>query len=334
MTSIALALSLTGSAALPMAAKAETEFRAKVDAARAGAIKYLKDRQGKDGTWEAPVLNVIEGQTGGQTALATLALLEAGVPATDPAVAKAVEYLLTLKPQRTCTVSLQTQALARADARKYAKEIRANADWLVEKAIYRDGKLTGWSYPGNQIADGSNTHFAVMGLHAAAQAGAEVDAKIWAQLRAKYTDTQTANKGWAYADYGQFPASHSMSLAGLLGLAVAAKNDPSAKGPGEAFDQGMGALLGGKLGEFGDGKSWYYSWFTAAELGRVLGGDSFKAGTRTRAWYRDGADKIVKRQQADGSLASPKFEIRRCIDTDWPVVTTAFGLYVLGPPKK
>ena len=116
---------------------------------------------------------------GGCSQLATLALLEAGVPAKDPAVAKAVEYLVKLEPKKTYVVSLQTQVLARADPKKHAKQIQKNADWLIEKAVRKDGKLEGWSYPGHDLTDNSNTHFAVVALHAAAQAGAKVDAKIW-----------------------------------------------------------------------------------------------------------------------------------------------------------
>src|SRR5947207_3371459 len=79
----------------------------------------------------------------------------------------------------------------RRDAKKHKEQIQKNADWLLETAIgLKGGKLEGWSYPGNQIADGSNTHYAVMGLHAATQAGAKVDAKLWEQIRDMYFRTQ------------------------------------------------------------------------------------------------------------------------------------------------
>jgi hypothetical protein len=319
--------------ALAVAAdKADKELREQVDAARTKAIKYLKANQGRDGDWEAFPVNVIGGQKGGPTALAALALLEAGVPATDPVVAKAVDYLAALKPERTYVVGLQTQVLARADPKKYAKEIQANVDWLLEKAIYKGDTLTGWSYPMNAIADNSNTHFAVMGLHAAARAGAKVDPDIWKKIRAFYADTQNNNGGWPYASVGDLPTSHSMSVVGLLGLAVAAKYDKQAQGPGPAFDKGMRALLDGKLGTFGDGKSGFYSWMATAELGRELGSREFKSGKLTKAWYREGAAQIVKGQQEDGALKYTGD--RLMIDSKLPLITTAFGLYVLGPPEK
>lgn len=335
MTSLLCALSLAVAAPVPRDDKADREFREKVDAARDKAVAYLKKNQGKDGNWEAFTLNVVGGMKGGQTALAALALLEAGVPANDPAVTKAVDYLLTLKPEKTYVVSLQTQVLARADAKKYAKEIQANADWLWEKAIIKDKKLTGWSYPINLVADNSNTHFAIMGLHAAAQAGAKVDPEIWKQIRDYYAATQKDNGAWTYHNAGDPSPSHSMTVGALSGLAVAVKYDKNAKGQDAAFDKGMKALLGGKLGEFGDGKSWFVSWMVTAELGRALGSNEFKAGNMGKAWYRDGAEQILKRQQEDGSLAYPAGGARRVwIDQNWPVLTTACGLYVLGAPAK
>ncbi len=327
---VSLALAVAAPVPMPMDDKADKELREKVDAARAKAVKYLKGRQDKEGSWEGLVLGSLTGMKGGQTALATLALLEAGVPANDPVIAKAVEFLLPLEPDKTYVVSLQTQVLARADAKKYAKQIQANADWLMEKAIMKDKKLQGWSYPANNIADNSNTHFAIMGLHAAAQAGAKVDPDIWKQIRDYFADTQQKDGGWTYHNAGAANVSHSMTVVGLLGLAVAVKYDKGAKGPDPAFEKGMALLLGGSLDQ--EGKSHFVVWMSVAELGRALGTTEFKSGKMAKAWYREGAEKLLKTQQEDGSL---RFTGERGgIDKDHPVITTACGLYFLGPPGK
>lgn len=329
---IAFVLSAALAAApVPPDKKADEEFVKKVDAARLKAIKYLKDKQDANGGWDGGALKALADMDGGATALAALGLMEAGVPANDPAVAKAVEYLLKIKPERTYVVSLQTQVLARADAKKYAKEIQTNADWLLANAVTKNDKLAGWSYPGNTITDGSNTHFALMGLHAAAQAGAKVDPRWWREVRDMYAATQHKTGGWTYASAGG-SASHSMTVAGLLGLAVATKYDKDAKKPDPAFDKGMALLLGGKLGELGQGKSAFVGWMTTAELGRALGSEEFKAGEMTKRWYREGAEKVAKQQQVDGSFAytgdAPG------IDKTYPVISTAAGLYLLGSPAK
>ncbi len=328
MTALLVSLTLVIAAPVPKDDKLDKEFREKVDFARLKAVRFLREQQQKDGSWDGLTLSQIAGLKGGETGLATLALLEAGVPPNDPAVAKAVEYLLTVKPEKTYAVSLQTQVLARVDAKKYAKEIQANADWLLEKAILKDKKLAGWSYPANNVADNSNTHFAVMGLHAAAQAGAKVDAEIWQKLRDYFADTQQKDGGWVYHNAGDGQTTRSMTTAGLLALAVATKYDKKTKGPDPAFEKGLATLLGEN--RFGKGKSEAYDLFTTAELGRAIGATEFKSGKLTKAWYREGAEKLLKEQQEDGSF---KFADRG-IDGGQPVLTTAFGLYFLGPPKK
>ncbi len=113
MTSLVFAVALAVSAPVPEDKKADEEFQKRVDAARDKAIKYLKEKQSKDGDWEELVLAVVGGQKGGPTALATLALLEAGVPGNDPAVAKAVGYLLTLEPERTRPFTVSSQVVAK-----------------------------------------------------------------------------------------------------------------------------------------------------------------------------------------------------------------------------
>jgi hypothetical protein len=299
----------------------------KTAAARQKAIEFLKGQQTREGHWETAVLNLLE-MEGGCTGLATLALLEAGVRAKDPAVAKAVEYLVKLEPKKTYVVSLQTQVLARADAKKHAAQIQKNADWFLEKAIRKDGKLEGWSYPGHDLTDNSNTHFAVVALHAAAQAGAKVDGKIWEQIRDLYARSQSAS-GWGYYNdrsFGGERATLSMTTCGLVGLTLAAKNEKNAKVPDADFEKGMAALL--KM-DGGASKSEGYNRMATAELGRALGVEEFKSGKAGRAWYREGAEKLLREQNQDGSFTGRPNSI-----DGTPVLSTAFGLYFLGPPAQ
>jgi hypothetical protein len=296
-----------------------------IQAARQKAIDYLKKQQDPRGTWEGVALNFLADMEGGATALVTLSLLEAGVPASDPAVTKAVAYLAELPPRKTYVVSLQVQALAKADRKKNAATIQMLADWLVGKAIRQGGQLGGWSYPGNSIPDGSNTHFAVAGLHAAAEAGAKVDEKLWAEIQDLYVRTRK-DGGWTYhnTNFDSNP-SRSMTAAALLGLNLAARHTKDADAGKDAFEKGMASFLPGGLT---GGKSEGYMLMTAAELGRAIGKPMFTAGKKELAWYREGAARLIQIQQPDGS-----FSTGRGIDGQ-PVLMTAFGLYFLGPPEK
>jgi hypothetical protein len=297
---------------------------AQARAAREKAIKYLKEKQ-KDGSWDEAT-HIIAGMKGGMTALVTLALLEAGVPADDPAVKAAVEYLLTVEPDKTYVVSLQTQVLARVDLKKHAARIQKNADWLVAKAVRNGGRLEGWTYPATQaattVADGSNSHFAVVGLHVAAEAGANVDEKVWIEIRELYVRTRT-DRGWVYHHATpSSAATATMTGAGLLCLTLSGQHLLKDATATAAFEKEMAAFLDRPR----DGKSDGYLWLVTARLGRALGTDTFKAGDRAVAWHREGVEKLVKTQKPDGSWASGTG-----LDNQ-PVYQTACGLYFLGHP--
>jgi hypothetical protein len=316
-------------ATLSMAGAQQKQERAldqKIAAAREKAIEFLKKQQDPNGSWEQTVLNLLDMQ-GGATGLAALALLEAGVPAKDPALARAVDYLVQIEPKRTYVVSLQTQVLARVDAKEHAGLIQKNADWLIEKAIKKEDRLIGWSYPGHDLADNSNTHFAVVALHVAAQAGAKVDAKIWGQIRDLYLRGQTEN-GWGYYNNRAFAgerATSSMTTCGLVCLKLAAENDAKVELPDAAFNKGMSALF--KMAR--SSKSEGYQRMALAELGKALGVKEFTVAKVKKAWYREGAEKLLVDQDQDGSFRGK----RSGIDGS-PVLSTAFGLYFLGPPPK
>ena len=308
----------------PVPKDLDAQFLKDVAGARARAIGFLRTQQTPDGTWESGTLKYLADMDGGSTALVVLAMLEAGVPTNDPAVAKAVEYLVKLPPRKTYVVSLQTQALAKADPKKHANLIQKNVDWLIDKAIgLKAGSLDGWSYPGGQIGDGSNTHFAVMALHAAARAGAKVDDSVWVAIRDHYVRNQK-NGGWTYQNVNfDTSISGSMTVAALAGLAVAAKHEKTPNAGKEAFEKGMTKLL--EMPDPGT-KCTGYLWMTLAELGRASETTTFKSKGKELAWYREGATKRVADQQPDGSWVGGVG-----IDS-MKVMSTAFGLYFLGPP--
>jgi hypothetical protein len=226
-------------------------------------------------------------------------------------------------------VSLQIQVLARVDAKKYKEELQKGVDWLMAKAIRKNNALAGWSYPANEFADGSNTHFAVMGLHAAEKAGAKVDEKLWKQIENWYVRNQL-KEGWSYYDKTTLPgdpATRTMTTCGLIGLLIASKHDKEAKGPNEAFEKGLKVWVPWDLQS---PKSVGYAMMAVAELGRLHGSNEFRSGDKTWNWYRIGAERVIKSQKEDGSLVE---EMNKPFDAN-PVLATAFRLYFLGPPAK
>jgi hypothetical protein len=331
-----LTLSLAVAAAAPVP---PDPFEKQVAPAREKAVGYLLRTGGPEGRWDNPTLNVLGGMEGGADALATLALLEAGVPANEPAVAAALARFDKAAPVRTYVVALQTAALAKADVKRYAVAIQRNADWLVENASRRDNRLTGWSYPfaPNQGTDGSNTQYAVLGLSAAADAGAKVDPKVWVEVRELYVRTTRAG-GWSYSlDPPRDPGTVTMTAGALCGLLLADRHL-------KKFDEKASAAIKAGTAEWlkmyaetpadwlvaGPGsKSAYYERYGTARLGR-LGAKLDRADGTAINWYRDGATWLVKNQNPNGSWPTKR---EHSLDS-YPVITTSFALLFLGPPRK
>jgi hypothetical protein len=188
-----------------------------VRGAIARGVEAIKRRQRGDGGWPD------YGRRGGCTALCTLALLTADVPAADPAVRKGIAAVRKLPNQFTYVVGLKIMALAAADPKKYADDIRRAANWLVEAQV--SAGVTGksgngmWTYGqpwtgrtrtiirggrkiviggGTRAGDNSNTQFALLGLAAAYQAGVDIPEITWKRAEGHFQNAQGADGGWHY----------------------------------------------------------------------------------------------------------------------------------------
>lgn len=333
----------------------EQEFVAKVNKAITRGKNYLIQKEAGKGNWEGVALEILGGQTGGQTALAALALLNCGVGPKEPVMQRALDYLRKLPPEKTYVVGLTTMAFAEARDPKDLDRIKRNADWLLATAIRsprNTGKIVGWSYPMNDYPDGSNTQYALLGLYAAKQAGVKIDDKHWAELRDLYvgiqkTDSPTTGY-WEYHYHTRFAGmtgpSFTMTAAGVSGLLIAGMalnqskqqldektgvaancgayeaNGPLAKGMNWIAGR-FGFGLGDRDGDRLPGLKWaYYNVYGIERLGR-LSGQRFIG---RYDWYREGCDALVKRQLDDGSWQGTS-----ALGSQMPVIDTSFALLFL-----
>ncbi len=287
------------------------------------AITYLKAQQDPDGSW-----HYMGGRSSydvGMTGLAVLALHHAGVPADDPAVANGVTNLLAQPDAITYSVALKAMALAEVDAARHKKAIQACADWLIE-AQCSNGM---WSYQnmgtrgargGNRqnfgAGDNSNTQFAVLGLHAAFQAGVEVPENTWKLTAEHFTKSQNKDGGWGY-NASEMPSYGSMTGAGLSSLFICGARlfHPTRCGDfqedrriaagldwvGKYFStKGNPYVQNGQVQYVArEGWDWYYLY--SMERVGILSGHKYLGG---KDWYRLGATLAVDSQQPDGGWGS------------------------------
>jgi hypothetical protein len=317
-------------------------------------VKYLRQNQRPDGSWEIDVSAA--GMRGGWTSLALLALLNAGVPADDPAVARGLDWLRRLNSGMTYVRALQTMVYAEAGQLDQDRErIKNNVDWLIKARIMTDGgtKLQGWTYnlaPAGS-GDNSNTQYALLGLHAGKTAGIKIPARVWQSIRDYYQREQQEDGGWLYSRRGTphgAGSSLTMTTAGLSGLLIAGmelnEGRESPRGDGSFNACGVykenepvaralawiGRRFVDERGEVHDNfrlempKRTFYNLYGIERAGRLSGLRFFGR----HDWYREGCKFLTdadspNRQHADGSWSAAGYY------DQWPVISTSFALLFL-----
>ncbi|MBN2581749.1 MAG: DUF4159 domain-containing protein [Planctomycetes bacterium] len=320
-----LATALLAAATAPLAAQVTDEqVRRCVD----GAVAKLKKGQNADGHW-GDILDRYGGGYGGMTALAVLALLQAGVPPDDAVVAKGMAALERMPDADTYVVSLRLMAMLKADEVSgkpaHAKEARAAVAWLSEAQTY----VGTWGY-NRRLAqeasadalitntDNSNTQMALLALYEAAKAGYGVDDQVWKRSESHYVRSQNKDGGWGYRMGPGNNSYGSMTAAGLASLFVTGsrlhedkqykcgtpervkfcgqyrQNEPIAQALAwldKNFSVSEHPGLSG---------SYHYYYLYAVERVGIVGG--LKTIGRSD-WFREGAAFLVGRQLPDGGFS-------------------------------
>jgi hypothetical protein len=197
-----------------IAAPAEAQIQASIDR----AVAFLKQ-------------HVVTGESG-QTSLATLALLKAGVSKDSPEVKVALERIAArfetggkFKPGShwNYDAGVTLMALATADPEKYLAKIQAIADFIISN----QGPDGDWDYAARQTGDTSISQYAILGLWEASRAGARVPARVWDKAAAWHISRQQADGGFSYHPSPPrqgFPSAggstYTMTVAGTASLLV------------------------------------------------------------------------------------------------------------------
>jgi hypothetical protein len=341
---LVLTFSLHGSGLIQAADKPKEPLVEQVRKAIERGIQYLRDQEKGRGNWEVNNSTVMV--KGGWTALAMLALLNAGVKPDDPVIERGLRYLRDVEPEKTYVVSLQTMVFAEARRNEDRERIQRNVNWLV-RAMARDnqGHCLGWTYGdasanNTRLTDNSNTQYALLGLYAGRVAGAHVGREVWESIREYYIRTQQLDHGWVYNPAINNNTKLTMTTAGLCGLLISGmelnagreiiRANGTAVNCGQYVENGpaVNALnwIGNNLRPFRQGNHWidlpdnnYYNLYGIERAGR-LSGQRFLG---RHDWYREGCEYLVGRQQEDGAWSEGTAR------GAWPVVCTSFALLFL-----
>lgn len=340
-------------------------IRASIDALRKELEKHVDEAFAPDGG------DPYHQHAPGELALALLALRRSGEDANDPLLQKGYDRLRRLVIHGTYELAVAIMAMEalytppgewaemRAGRQKvpmarhpspadlaivqgWSKELLGNIDTTVDSAYVRR-----WHYGPSKDWDNSNTHYALLGLYAAALCGVEISPTVWTAAinhwlqcgnpgpagaariayqqdlakgaRTRGGFTKLASIGWGY--HGANPTG-SMTTAGIAGLTVCTSAlRIQRKGNAKLLGEADAAVRSGFLWleqnftirhnprSVGDWELYYlYGLERACELNQVaLLGD--------RDWYFEGGLRLCYAQRPEGNWGN------------W--VDTSFGLLFL-----
>lgn len=259
-------------------------------------IAHLRSRQDANGGWER------------STGLVLLALLNADVPANDPAVQKGLDYLVDTPNENTYEIALKCMALSAADPVRYRIPLVQAAQRLARGQL-RTGM---WTYApaANGRGDNSNTQVALLGLYEAARAGVAVPPQVWARSHEHFVNTQAKDGGWSYIDGRVEQPYGSMTAAGVASLFIT--GDQLNVAMERSFANGIAPNCGriGQQPAIVAGINWlareftvhrnpargiffHYYYLYALERVGMTGGLRYIG---NHDWYREGASYLVHNQ--------------------------------------
>ena len=302
------------------------------------ARDWLIREQEPDGSWECSMRT--EDTRVGATSLVMLALANAGVGPGEPALRKSLDWLRRQTPEETYSVSLQTMVLAMLSPDADRAIIQRNADLLGASQVTQGPAAGSWSYgKGKGTGDNSNSQFALLALHEAARAGAQVRPDVWVKAQQHWVSCANGDGSWGYT-IGNSGGSGSMTCAGIASVWITSEHigTPAARAAADtvsccggasspkALERGLDWL--GKHFTVrenpGAGQTWHYYYLYGLER---VGRFTARRFIGKADWYLEGARMFVSTQDAfSGAFRGGRIED--------PVVATSFALLFLAKGRR
>ncbi|MFM8285089.1 MAG: DUF4159 domain-containing protein [Planctomycetaceae bacterium] len=332
---------------LPVAARSQPRGDARPGALSAERIQQVIDRtrdallkaQNKaGGYWECTAARTPNNRIGA-TALAMLALANAGVGTDHIQLQEGLKWIRRQTPDDTYAVSLQTMLLAMVSPDADRAIIQRNVDWLTDTQVAQGPAAGAWSYgKGKGSGDNSNSQFALLALHEAARVGARVKDDVWLKAQRYWTACAKSDGSWGYS-IGNGGGSGSMTCAGVASVWITAEHvgSPDARATRDAvaccgggtsprvLEKGLDWLGRNFSVEQnpGQGNAWHlYYLYGLERVGRFTA----RRFIGEHDWYLEGARMFVEANILDGTFRG------RGIDD--PVVNMSFQLLFLAKGRR
>lgn len=237
--------------------------------------------------WEPASLP--EGNTGqatGWTALAVLALLEAGEPAQSDKVFEAIKWLAANRAPWTYATAARLMVWTRLPE-EFRPLAEQDLKLLLNNFLPEAG---GWDYgpnPRSGYVDHSLTQFAMQAIADAERAGLDVPPRLVDMVRGRFLSRQCGDGGWGYKS-AEDQARGSMTAAGLATMALCERVRPGNDRTRDAVARAINGAVDWLDERFepganpGWGDNHIYYWMHALErAGRATGLRRF----RDRDWF-------------------------------------------------
>jgi hypothetical protein len=260
-------------------------------------------------------------QWGGLTSIATYALLAAGENSQESKLKAAITFLQTANIQSTYGLGLSAQVWNLVPPTAESKRVAAHDVRMLDNGMNHKGNSAGFYayWTGTKMGtdqprwgdttgygpepkgwyDLSNSQYAVLGMWALEQSGAEVPNDYWKTVEDAWKKAQQADGGWGYRpSEGSKPSMTAAGIATLFitqdytlpdtwsachGGAPTPQIDKGLEWMDKQIDQVMSS---------GD----LYTLYGMERIGVASGRKYFGKFD----WYKSGADAIVKKQRKDG----------------------------------
>jgi len=308
-----------------------------IDQALRRAKAYLYSIQ-HDGNWDLPqrgpepkenargeisqidIMN--SSQWGGLTALVAYSLLQAGESPQDARVASALAFLKTAEVNGTYALGVRAlvwQSMPAAMRKETLELAKRDRDLLLKNMRTDERCRPFFRYLADDTGDTGSDHsasqFAVLGLWAAEQCGAEVPTAFWKETELAWLKDQDAGGGgWSYSNtFSQrMPVTPSMTAAGVATLFItndylhgAAAVECRGNLPHKAIDAGL-AWLTAHADETFDMKN-QFPFYTLYGIERIGLASGYKY-LGAIDWYQKGAAALLASQEADGSWGAAPYD--------------------------